>query len=179
MKHRIYRLSALLEARGCCGPWLDFVRQVSTATGVLARINASPSRRLDPAGPKWGVAYDARVFFYELAELWSCGAVFSFWQRQRWTCGTPNEAPLSHEEVQQAIALWRSYADVYGLYEDIEVCDPIEHAHLMPGWGCCVCKQRKSANGVGFGTYNGEPRQFCKACGHKRCDVRQPGRIVL
>lgn len=37
-------------------------------------------------------------------------------------------------------------------------CIPIEHANLMPGWGCCQCN-----------TYNGNHREKCKFCEHVRC----------
>lgn len=47
-------------------------------------------------------------------------------------------------------------------------CRPINlSAHgVTPGWGCCACEQRD-----GMGTFNGEARTTCKACGHGRCDV--------
>lgn len=38
-------------------------------------------------------------------------------------------------------------------------CRPINHPSLMPSWGCCMCP-----------TLNGNQRQECKSCGHKRCD---------
>jgi hypothetical protein len=40
-------------------------------------------------------------------------------------------------------------------------CTKIEHPNLQPGWGCCVCRH-----------YNGNQRQECKACNHKRCDSK-------
>lgn len=42
-------------------------------------------------------------------------------------------------------------------------CQVINHANIMPGFGCCVCR-----------TYNGDHRKECKQCGHKRCDT-DPG----
>lgn len=33
------------------------------------------------------------------------------------------------------------------------------HPNIMPGWGCCTCR-----------VFNGDQRQECKECGHKRCD---------
>jgi hypothetical protein len=38
-------------------------------------------------------------------------------------------------------------------------CSKIEHRNIQPGWGCCNCR-----------TYNGEQREACKVCQHKRCD---------
>ena len=43
-------------------------------------------------------------------------------------------------------------------------CEAIETPRIAPGWVCCACFSR----GVG-GTYNGEQRDRCKECGHRRC----------
>jgi protein-tyrosine phosphatase len=37
-------------------------------------------------------------------------------------------------------------------------CSVLEGPGLMPGWGCCRCRQ-----------YNGNQRQECSHCGHERC----------
>ena len=38
-------------------------------------------------------------------------------------------------------------------------CTDLKHPNIQPGWGCCNCR-----------TYNGEQREACKVCQHKRCD---------
>jgi hypothetical protein len=42
----------------------------------------------------------------------------------------------------------------------MDQCVALDHPNLMPGWGCCQCR-----------VYNGNQRNECKQCGHKRCDT--------
>ena len=52
-------------------------------------------------------------------------------------------------------------------------CEAITGSHVMPGWGCCLCRG-----------YNGIQRLYCRHCGHQRCDtvvlmpVDGPGKLV-
>jgi len=43
---------------------------------------------------------------------------------------------------------------------EVQKCEAIEHAHVMPGWGCCMCR-----------TYNGLQNLTCRICKHPRCDA--------
>ena len=38
------------------------------------------------------------------------------------------------------------------------MCDEIDSSYVMPGWGCCKCRQ-----------YNGPQHSKCKSCGHVPC----------
>ena len=49
---------------------------------------------------------------------------------------------------------------------DDKPCEPVENDLVMPGWACCSCPTPD-----GRRTYNGNVRKFCKACGHRRCDL--------
>lgn len=45
-------------------------------------------------------------------------------------------------------------------------CSALSHPSLAPGWGCCNCR-----------TYNGDQREACKVCQHKRCDKNPHNRV--
>jgi hypothetical protein len=49
-------------------------------------------------------------------------------------------------------------------------CVPLggEGTPLLPGWNCCACSR---VHPEAMGTYNGDQRPSCKACGHVRCDL--------
>jgi hypothetical protein len=43
---------------------------------------------------------------------------------------------------------------------------PPSHPNLQSGWGCCNCR-----------TFNGDQRQECKTCQHKRCDSNPANQV--
>ena len=40
-------------------------------------------------------------------------------------------------------------------------CQPFNSEFMVPSWVCCQCNPK---------TLNGNNREACKICGHKRCD---------
>jgi hypothetical protein len=48
----------------------------------------------------------------------------------------------------------------------MEKCSSIEIPGWAPSWACCECR-----NKTGYSTANGNQRDECKECGHKRCNA--------
>lgn len=111
---RIYRLRKVLEHRGWCAHWRDFIATFETAADVLAAVNAAPS---EPVPGDWDArAWSARWAGLMLSARLSLSDDYDWWEAR---LRRERSAPITPEEADRFRALWVRYADAHGLYEDV------------------------------------------------------------
>lgn len=120
--HRTYRLGVLLaHVNGrhvaVCAGWRTFARGFETADELLDAVNAAPGARVP--GSISSAADNVRWFGQVLATALSRSRDNDAFSAARgYHRPTP---PISPEERDRFLTLWRRYADKHGLYEDSEV----------------------------------------------------------
>jgi hypothetical protein len=121
---RTYRLSALLSHvdgrhADVCDGWYKFAHKFETADELLDAVNAAPGARVP--GSISRAADNVRWFGQVLATALAMARDRDAFCDARWGYPRNVDRPITPEERDRFLALWRRYADAHGLYEDSEV----------------------------------------------------------